>query len=122
MEATTTAQNGLSRYLVTATRPEELSFFNRILAWGALHILPKYSKFGLSRLALWYDTNGYYRFKPGQQIHLRDYNLSRYRNIGTWVIKGYSEEGLYVIDADGEEKEFGKWRLEHHFRPAPNSN
>lgn len=112
----------MSKYLVIAKRPEHVTFFGKVIAWGALHILPKYSKFGLGRLALWYDTNGYYRFQPGQQIHLRDYNLSRYRNIGSWFIKGYSDAGMYIIDADGQEREFSKWRLEHHFKSASESN
>jgi len=96
-----------------------------IVAWFVLYPLQDQA-LGFNWLARWYEHNGFYRFKVGQAISqkLRRGGEPMYFGYGRgeeargWVVRGYTAEGDYIMDANGKEAIHFKWNVEHHFDRA----
>ena len=96
-----------------------LSTLEKIKGWAVLNLLPGNVTLGFNKFARWYEENGYYRFKVGEKIYLKDPRIVGYGlNACGWEVKGYTHEGKYVIDANGEEEIHFKWNIDHHFKRA----
>jgi hypothetical protein len=85
-------------------------------AWAGLHFLPKYwLLFSNTKLGRWYDTNGYFRFKPGDVIRLRHRWIAGYGPRTEGKVLGYATredvpgkpEDVYDIAMIAEDAE--KW-------------
>ena len=59
----------------------------KIAGWFALYLIPSNLTLSSGKLAVWYNTNGYFKFKAGDVIELKNIKLN----------KGMSDK-LFIFD------------------------
>lgn len=118
--------------------------FNNFLGWVVAYIIPPSFKLGFTKFPRWYESNGYYKYREGKILRLKNRNTVGYGMRPLGKVIGYETDetgsGFYIIEMETDktgnflewiktgkvkgnpqretriEKHF-KWNIEHQFTP-----